>query len=328
MKDSAPTLNPSAIYGLYSPGFVPQAARVALLLDLFTPLSDGPLDVGALAQASDCTPEGVQFLLDCLVAVGLLVSAGGRYELTPTAATFLVRGRPAYVGDWVLAETDPHFWEGVLDSVRTGKRAEGDFPWQQDAWLESYRSDRPEKALSMWRAAGIDPDADGPLALLDLASGCGIKSMTLAQSREGVHVTCIDSAKVLEVAADLASRMGVSARVSLQEADILNIDLGRSRYDVALLGQITDYFTPMQNTELFERVRAALKPTGVLVIDAPMSSDQPDLGTSLVGLLTWSISGGRAHSFDEYEAWLTEAGFASVELLGKTWIGARSVACE
>jgi SAM-dependent methyltransferase len=263
-----------------------------------------------------------------MVAVGLLVSAGGRYELTPTAATFLVRGRPAYAGEWVLAETDPRFWEAVLDSVRTGERAEGDFPWQQDAWLESYRSDRPEQALSMWRAAGIDPDSDGPLALLDLASGCGIKSMALAQSREGVHVTCIDSAQVLEVAADLAARMGVSGHVSLKEGDILHIDLGRSQYDVTLLGQVTDYFTPAQNTVLFGRVREALKPAGVLVIDVPMSSDQPELGTSLVGLLTWSISGGRAHSFGEYEAWLTEAGFASVELLGKTWIGARSVVSE
>jgi hypothetical protein len=113
--------------------------------------------------------------------------------------------------------------------------------------------------------------------------------------------------------------------VSLKEGDILRVDLGLSRYDGALLGQITDYFTPAQNTELFGRLRKALKPSGVLVLDVPMSSEQPQLGASLTSLLTWAISGGRAHSFEEYKAWLEEAGFRHTERLGDKWIGARPV---
>ena len=62
----------------------------------------------------------------------------------------------------------------------------------------------PETCLTP-HTAGIDPEGDGPLVLLDVASGCGIKSMALAQSRPGVHVACIDRAVVLEVAMDLAS---------------------------------------------------------------------------------------------------------------------------
>ncbi len=123
-------------------------------------------------------------------------------------------------------------------------------------------------------------------------------------------------------------RLGVSPRVYFKEGDILRVDLGQGHYDCALLGQITDYFTPAQNTGLFGRLREALKPAGVLVIDVPMSSDQPKQGASLVSLLTWSISGGRAHSFDDYEAWLTQAGFRRIERLGETWISACSVATE
>jgi SAM-dependent methyltransferase len=328
---NADTPDARAIYALYTPGLISQAVRVALLLDLFTPLAGGPVDAEALARATSCIPEGVRVLLDCLVAFGLLRLAEGRYELTATAATFLVRGKPAYAGDWVLAETDPSFWEGVMGSIRSGEHVEGRFPWPQDAWLESYRSDRPEQALSLWRAAGIDPAGDSPLAVLDLASGCGIKSMALAQARPGVHVTCIDRADVLEVARDLASRLGVSARVSYEEGDVLEIGLGQGRYDGALLGQITDYFTPTQNVEFFEKLRKALKPSGVLLIEVPMSSDQPEKGPSLVSLLTWAISGGRAHSFGEYEAWLRQAGFRRIERPGPTWIIARpanSVRCR
>jgi 2-polyprenyl-3-methyl-5-hydroxy-6-metoxy-1,4-benzoquinol methylase len=317
-------LDARAIYALYAPALVPQAVRVALLLDLFTALDGGAHRAEDVAHARDCTVEGVQILLDCLSASGLLVFSEGSYGLTPTAAAFLVRGRSTYAGDWVLAETDPRFWEGVLNSVRTGERAQGRFPWPQDALLDSYLPGRLEQALSMWSAAGIDTEVDGSLELLDLACGSGIKSMALAKSGPGVHVTCIDSADVLAVTRSLASRLGVLDRVSFEAGDLLRVELGRGRYDAALLGQITDYFTAAQNTELFGRLREALNPTGFLVIDVPMCSDEPELGPSLVSLLTWSISGGRAHSYEEYEEWLTQAGFSLVERLGKTWISARS----
>jgi hypothetical protein len=117
-------------------------------------------------------------LLDCLVTAGLLRLAGCRYELTPTAEAFLVRGQASYAGDWVLAETDPRFWEEVLGSVRTGERAEAHFPWPQDAWLESCRSDRPEQAPSMWLAAGIDPGGTASTTL-----HCSARSRTT--SRQG-----------------------------------------------------------------------------------------------------------------------------------------------
>jgi SAM-dependent methyltransferase len=315
--------DPNAIYALYTPGFKPQVVRVALLLDVFSPLARGPLGAEAVARARDCSPQGMLVLLDYLAALGLLRLEDSQYELTATAATVLVRGEPAYVGDWILAETDPRFWERVLAAVRAGERALARFPWAQDAWLESYRPDRREQSLAMWRAAGIESAGEDPLALLDLACGCGVKSMVLAQSRAGVQVTCVDRADVLEVARDLAARLGVSSRVLFEAADIHKADLLENAYDATLLGQITDYLTPTQNIRLFARVRSALKPCGVLVIDVPMSSDQPTEGASLVTLLTWALSGGRAHSFDNYQAWLTEAGLAQVERLGDTWIAAR-----
>ena len=315
--------DPNAIYALYTPGFKPQVVRVALLLDIFTPLAQGPLDAGAVARACSLNPDGTLALLDYLVAVDLLRLDHDRYELTATAATFLVQDEPAYAGDWILAETDPRFWEQVLAAVRTGERAQLSFPWAQDAWLESYRPERRELSLAMWRAAGIETHGGEPLALLDLACGCGVKSMVLARSRAGTQVTCLDQSSVLEVAWDLAARLGVASRVSFEAADIHAVDLPQNAYDAVLLGQITDYLTSAQNINLFSRVRSSLKSSGVLVIDVPMSSHQPSQGTSLVTLLTWALSGGRAHSFEDYQAWLVEAGLAQVRRIGDSWIAAR-----
>ena len=178
--------DPNAIYALYTPGFKPQVVRVALLLDIFAPLAHGPLDAEAVARACGCDTQGILGLLDYLAAIGLLRVEQGQYRLT---ATFLVQDEPAYAGDWILAETDPRFWEHVLVSIRTGEHAETSFPWAQDAWLESYRLERRKQSLVMWQAAGIDTEGDDPLSLLDLACGCGVKSMSLAQFRAGVQIT-------------------------------------------------------------------------------------------------------------------------------------------
>lgn len=320
--------DPNAINALFRPGYKPQIVRIALLLDIFSPLAQGPLDAEAVARACHCNQHSALALLNYMVAIGLLRLDDGKYGLTTSAATFLVRGEPAYAGDWILVQTDPELWEHLMVSVRSGEKAESRFhwaqrfPWAQDAWLESYRLERREKSLAMWQAAGIDTDGEDPLSLLDLACGCGMKSMALAQSRAGVQITCVDQAEVLEVARDLAVRLGVLSRVAFKAGDIHEVDLPENAYDAALLGDITDYFTSTQNINLFTRVRKALKPSGVLVIDVPISAGEPSEWESMIALLIGALSGGCAHSFDEYQAWLAEAGFARVERIGDTWIAA------
>ena len=95
----------------------------------------------------------------------------------------------------------------------------------QDAWLESYSLTRVAKSLEMWRAAGIKPDDSKPIRGLDIACGCAIKSFALAQTSPKIHVTCLDSPAVLDVARDLAERMGIASRVTLLPADLSTADL-------------------------------------------------------------------------------------------------------
>ena len=102
------------------------------------------------------------------------------YHLTLTAATFLVRKEKTYAGDWILANTDPVMWGKMLQTIRSGKSSGYTLPWAQDAWLESYSPSRIAFSLELWQSVGIDIAKDHPFHLLDLASGCGIKSLALA----------------------------------------------------------------------------------------------------------------------------------------------------
>jgi SAM-dependent methyltransferase len=314
--------NPDFVYSLFTGVYEPQLVRIALMLDVFTPLASGPADAQAVALACGCSLAGIRLLLDYLSSIGLLERHANSYALTPTCATFFVPKRQSYVGDVVLQRTAAETVEGYLEALRSGQPYSTERPWAQEAWLQSYGS--PQLALEMWRLAGFEPGQESSLRLVDLACGCAIKSLALAHADPTVHIECVDSGEVLEVARDLAKRLGILSQVVFVPGDILTVDLGEGRYDAALLGQITHYFAAEQNMALFKRVQRSLVPGGVLVIDAPMMSDVPDEWSSFGSFFVWATSGGRAHSFAEYSSWLRVAGFKVVGQLGTDWLSARS----
>lgn len=326
-EDTAESPNPGLIYDLFSGVFRPQVVRLALQLDVFTPLADGPQDAATVASACECHEAGMTQLLDALAGMQVLSRhAVSCYALTPSAATFLVRGRPAYAGDLILAWTGPAIWDSVAYAVRTGQPGPFEEYHEQDAWLESFSVWRIDHSLALWQAAGIAPQPEAPRCLLDIACGCAIKSLALAQRDPELHVTGVDTARVLPPARDLAARLGLAGQSEFLVADLLTADLGVARYDICLLGQITDYLTPAQNQDLFRRVHQALRPGGTLVLDVPMTGDQPTEWTQLVSLLLWVNSGGGTHSFETYRGWLEAVGFHSIRQLSDRWLAAGKAA--
>jgi len=306
--------NSDLIYGLYGGGFLGRFTRLALLLDLFTPLSAGPASADSVARSCHANVAGIRALLNHLSSTHVLEyrPESRTYALTPSAAAFLVRGAKTYAGDWLLANTDPVMWDRMFDTIRSGKSAGYALPWAQDAWLESFSPSRVAYSLDLWRTAGVEANRDRPLHLLDLACGCGIKTLAFAQAHDNVRVTCVDSPDVLDVAHDLASRFDVETRIKFVPGDILTDDFGTERYDAALLGLITYILTPKQNAGVFQRAYRALRPGGKLVIDAIMSTDRPTEWASRATLLMNTWNGGAAYPFATYQDCLEQAGFRTV----------------
>ncbi len=323
-------MSPSAIpdsdkiYDLYGGGFLGQFTRLALLLDVFTPLSSGPASAESVALACNASLEGVRALLNYLCSVQVLEYQldSQRYALTPSAAAFLVRGAKTFAGDWILANTDPVLWEKMLQTVRSGTAAGYSLPWAQDAWLESYSPSRVAYSLELWHTVGLALNDGQPLRMLDLACGCGIKTLAFARAHENVWVTCVDSDSVLDVARDLAARFGVGERITFMPGDILSDDFGEGQYDAALLGLITYILTPEQNAAVFQRAYRALRPGGMLVIDAIMSTAQPAEWASRATLLMNTWNGGAAYPFHVYQSWLEQAGFRKTIQHNEQWLSA------
>lgn len=314
MNESNSYPNSDPIYGLYGGGFLGQFTRLALLLDVFTPLSSGPATAEEVATICNASVAGIRPLLDYLSSMKILAYQAKKntYALTRTAAAFLVHGEKTYAGDWVLANTDPVLWDKMLQTIRTGRSMGYTLPWAQDAWLESYSPSRVKYSLELWRTVGIEVSNEQSFRMLDLACGCGIKTLAFAQANKTVQVMCVDSESVLEVARDLATRFDITEQISFKPADILSDEFGTDLFHAALLGLITYILTPEQNINVFRRAFQALQPGGVLVIDSIMSTNQPKEWASRATMLMRTWNGGAAHSFSEYQTWLKEAGFNKV----------------
>ncbi len=313
------------IYDLYTGAYKPHIIRVALALDVFSPLASGSASAETVARACKCDAVGTRRLLDYLTSLNVLLKQGEKYSLSPDAATFLVRRQKAYAGDLIMHFTGTAPWDGLCDSIGDGQPRvmDHEIDFAQDAWIESYRAARIPSSLEMWAKAGIVPEPSTRLRVLDIACGCAVKSLVLAQKSPGVQVTCLDTPLVLESARDLAERWGILPQVQWMPDNLLTADLGEAQYNACLVGQVTHYLTEQQNRHLFGRICRALAPGGMLLLDVPMGTDQPDENSSFLSLALWANSGGRAYAFEEYHAWLLTAGFAAVQQLSSRLLKAK-----
>jgi len=320
MAEKTHTPDAELFYSLYDGVFRPNIVRLAIKLDLFTPLSERELDAKALSRTISASLEGTERLADYLVSIGLLKKSGKHYSLTPTAQTFLVRNKKSFAGDLILTFTSPEFWDHVLASMKTGEPTSLLERFDEDAWVESYRTTRIISSREMWQATGLELKDKTVLRILDLASGCGIKTFCLAQKMPSVYITCVDSPEVLESAHDLAVRMGIQQQVTLISDNILTIQLGKQKYKICFTGQITHYLTAEQNKTLFSHIYGALVPGGKFIIDVPIREKKLDESAAFLSLVLWANSGGQTYTFKEYEEWLLASGFRSVRRTGVRWI--------
>src|ERR1700694_5530713 len=65
---------------------------------LFTALEGNPDSADGVAKKTGISPRGAQALLDGLTGLGILALSSGKYQNTPEASAFLVKGKPSYLG--------------------------------------------------------------------------------------------------------------------------------------------------------------------------------------------------------------------------------------
>ncbi|MBS1833079.1 MAG: class I SAM-dependent methyltransferase [Acidobacteria bacterium] len=295
-----------------------EALKAALELGVFTAIAKGSNTVKALAGACRASERGIRILADYLTIDGFLTkTADGVYGLSPDAATFLVAGAPAYLGNavpFLMHETQRRAMETLAEAVRKGGTAlegQGSVSDSHPAWVDFAKGMMPMMMPAAQKIADLVANS-GSLKVLDIAAGHGLFGIMIAQRNPAAQIYALDWPKVLEVAQQHAAQFGVEAgRYHLVSGNAFEIEYG-SDYDVVLLTNFLHHFDHATNVDLLRKVHKALKPGGKAVILEFVPNDDrvtpPEAAGFALTMLAATPSGD-AYTFRELDAMCREAGF-------------------
>ncbi|HVO32098.1 MAG TPA: methyltransferase, partial [bacterium] len=278
--------------------------QVAVVLDVFTLLSDGPATAEDVAVRSATDKRATELLLNALVEIGYLTKRADRYANAPHAQAYLVRGAKDYVGWTVLVEAQAwNTWGNLEQSIRTGKPAPGRL-YSEDierskTLLKSLHA-RAEKLFTRHVAEKVK--LEGANTLLDLGGGMGSYSIAFARRHPKMNVTIFDLPFAIELAKETVGKTDVHKRVKLQEGDYHKDPLG-GPYDVVFLSSVLHTEGEEAAKALLKKVFEALEPGGHVVLrDMFMSPDRTGPAGAVFSLnMLLNTEAGRCYSAAEVD---------------------------
>lgn len=304
------------------------AFKGAIELDLFTRIGADGCTAAELARRCEASPRGIRILADYLVSVGALTKDGhdatARYGLTPSAATFLDRSSPAFMGSAIDFLCTPVLVEGFMNvaaAVRKGGTVspdDGVLAPDAELWVRFARAMAPAATfVARLLAMQLDAAAAPRWKVLDVAAGHGMYGIILAGENPNAEIVALDWPNVLRVAEENARAAGVQDRFRTIGGSAFEAELG-SGYDLVLLPNILHHFDVAGCEMLLRRVRAALAPGGrVVTVEFIPNDDRtsPVIPASFGIVMLVGTPAGDMYTYAELERMARNAGFARSELL-------------
>lgn len=294
------------------------ALKAAIELDVFTAIGEGNETAADIGRRIGAAERGVRILCDNLCIMGFLFKNEEGYGLTQDSAVFLDKRSPAYLGgasEFLLSAGLMEGFESLTEAVRKGGTAvseEGTVSPDNPIWVKFARGMAPMMMMPAQQIAKlVDPLADKPLKVLDIAAGHGMFGIAFATNNSKAEITALDWAKVLEVAKENAQKAGIADRYKTIEGSAFEVEFG-DNYDLVLLTNFLHHFDPATNETLLRKVHAALAARGrAVTLEFVPNEDRispPDTAAFSLIMLAGTRAGD-AYTFSELDKMITNAGF-------------------
>lgn len=307
------------------------ALKTAIEIDLFSAFAPGGVTAEDAARACETSVRGTRILCDYLTVLGFLGKSGDRYSLTADSAVFLVRQSPAYFGgalEFLASDRIVGNFDGLTAAVRRGTVPDesNTVTEENPVWEKFARAMVPMMAMPAQAIGEILGVASaGPQRVLDIAAGHGIFGITIAQQNPRAEVVAVDWPRVLTVASENASAMGVSSRHRTVAGDAFTVDWGQG-YDLALITNFLHHFDVATCTAFLRRVHDSLNDGGrVAILEFVPNEDRvsPAIPASFAMLMLAGTASGDAYTMTELTGMLEASGFKGVS--GHALLGPQTV---
>lgn len=296
---------------------VSQAIYVAATLRLSDLLADGPMDIAALADATQCQPDTLRRLLRALASIGIYQELPeGRFAGTALSDQ-LRSGDPSNsyaLAAFVGRPAQWQAWSGLLDSVRTGDNAfvavHGQSTWAHKAQNpeEGTMFDAVMTSMSRQAADSIVPAYDFSRfgTLVDVAGGRGaLLAAILGQHRE-LQGVLFDQPQVVAGAEVIMKAAGVEDRCRLVGGDMfVEVPAGGDGYIMKAI--LHDWEDP-EAIAILGNCRGAMAESSTLLIMERLLDDaDPQVTFGDINMLVGP--GGRERTTAEFTDLLARGGF-------------------
>ncbi len=308
---------PEIITRLCQSVYSPFAMLAGMQLNLFTPLEDGPLPAGEIADTLGVQVTKLRPLLYALVVAGLLNVEDGLFANTPEADEYLVRGKPSYLGG--QHEVGSVIWEAALKTAATisagTPQAKIDFFSMSEEELGAILRGLHPGTIDVARNLMAHHDFTTFSSLLDVGGGSGGLAIALTESHPQLRATVVDLALITPFTKRFVEEANALDRVEIMTADVVRDALSGS-FDVAVASKFTQVLSPDEVRAALRNVANVLEPGGVIhlftqVLDDSRLSPEEAVSFNLVFLNVYDH--GQAYTEQEYRDWLAEAGFVDFE---------------
>ncbi len=299
------------------------ALKAALELDVFSRIAEGNFSLPAFARVTGFNERAARLLLDALANMGYLARTDFEYTLSPSAETFLVKGKKEYLGDVLLAQWAWDARGNTARAVRSNKPL--------NAWLEKNRElpralttwYDPEVARQefapVWDEIAFEFQPNAQLQIVAFGIEAGLRALTLLQKFSRAKLLVLDHTAQFVRLRPHVEALQLQKRVEYQEGEWLTA-LPTDTYEIVVVDTITEMRSIEENIGILHNAHESLKMGGWIVVRAAMEEDDRR-GPGMVPLWGLDVLLGSVdadvYTRTEYRGMLEASGFFKVEPVGE-----------
>jgi ubiquinone/menaquinone biosynthesis C-methylase UbiE len=294
--------------------YPPFAMLAGMQLDLFTPLTDRPMNAEQIAETIGVDCAKLKPLLYALVVTDLLNVEGEFFSNTDTANRFLVRGGPSCVVD--IHELLSDLWSAALktaESIRAGvPQASHDYASMSKDELQQFFRGQHPYAIEYGRDLMAKYDFSSYRTLLDIGGGSGGLAIAVTDAIPNIQTTVVELSTVTPITQHFIDEAGAGDRIKVVAADVVHDSLPGS-CDAAVMTAFLQVLSPDDARCALKNVSRVMNPGGEIyirgagIIDNSRTSPTELVGFNIVFVNVYDE--GQAYTEQEYKEWLEEVGF-------------------
>lgn len=293
--------------------------RAAIELDLFTKVSEGAATFSELAEALGVSVLNTERIVVACAGLGLLEKDSHGYKNAPDVERFLVKGKPTYVGPWLLfASRDFDNWKNLKDYLVTDKAPHvlGMYESLTDEMAREYH----EATYSVGLGAGFlfskNVDMSHRNLILDIGGGSGAYCIAALERYPHLKAIVMDFEPVTKMTREFVARWNLQDKITTLAGNFITDPFPQGP-DVIIQASNLPQYDQEGLEKVMKKGLEALVPRGEYHVVGETVSDEKDgtLGPALWGL-SEALDGslGRAHSEKEVITYLENAGYINVEV--------------